>query len=120
MNLFGQWAPRFWKHNLQAAPERDEQVEAVPPFGLDALQTRLTRWSRVWAPERGSEAQTEAERLVEERLARWLERCFGHDIQNSLRSKGEQISLASSTPIFIAFLGRRATRELSRRVLRDI
>jgi hypothetical protein len=120
MNLFGEWASSFWKHNLPAAPGSVERLEAVPAPGLDALQTRLARWSRVWAPEGGSEAQTAAERLVEERLARWLERCFGQDVQNSLRNKGEQISLASSTPIFTAFLGRRATRELSRRVLRDV
>jgi hypothetical protein len=120
MNLFGGWTSRFRKHSLRAAPLSDERLEAVPASGLDALQTRLTRWSRVWAPEGGSEAQTEVERLVEERLTRWLERCFGQDVQNSLRNKGEQISLASSTPIFTAFLGRRATRELSRSVLRDV
>jgi hypothetical protein len=49
-----------------------------------------------------------------------MERCFGQHVQSSLRAKGSQISLASSTPIFTAFLGRRATRELSRRVLQDI
>jgi hypothetical protein len=64
--------------------------------------------------------RTEAQELVEARLSRWMERCFGRQVRASLSGEGGQISLASSTPIFTAFLGRRATRELSRRVLQDI
>jgi hypothetical protein len=80
----------------------------------------LNQWSHLWTQENESAARSEAQQVVAERLARWMERCFGQHVQSSLRAKGSQISLASSTPIFTAFLGRRATRELSRRVLQDI
>jgi hypothetical protein len=94
--------------------------EAAPASGLDDLQTRLNQWSHLWTQESESASRTEAQQLVAERLASWMERCFGQRMQSSLRGKENQISLASSTPVFNAFLGRRATRELSRRVLQDI
>jgi hypothetical protein len=74
----------------------------------------------LWAHENESAIGTEAQQLVAERLSHWMDRCFGQHVQSSLRNKGKPMSLASSTPIFTAFLGRRATRELSRRVLQDI
>jgi hypothetical protein len=80
----------------------------------------LNRWSNLWAYEHDSEAHSEAQRLVAERLTRWMEHCFGQHARDALRGNDNPISLASSTPIFTAFLGRRATRELSRRILQDI
>jgi hypothetical protein len=94
--------------------------EAAPASGLNDLQARLNHWSHLWTQENDSTLHTEAQQLVAERLGRWMERCFGRHLETSLRGKGAPISLASSTPIFTAFLGRRATRELSRRVLQDI
>jgi hypothetical protein len=93
---------------------------AAPAAGLKDLQTRLNHWSHLWAHEHTSEVHSEAQRLVADRLTRWMERCFGQHVQGTLGGNGNHISLASSTPIFTAFLGRRATRELSRRVLQDI
>jgi hypothetical protein len=120
MNLLGIWHPRFWRRELPATPERDTCFEAAQVTGLNDLQTRLNRWCHLWTQENESATCTKAQQLVAERLAMCMERCFGQYVHSSLRGKGSQISLASSTPIFTAFLGRRATRELSRRVLQDI
>jgi hypothetical protein len=120
MNLFGKWLPRFWRRELPVARARDVDFEAAPASGLDDLQTRLNQWSDLWSPGTEPAVRNHAQQLVAERLTRWMERCFGQHVQSSLPGKGGQISLASSTPIFTAFLGRRATRELSRRVLQDI
>jgi hypothetical protein len=120
MNLPARWSPRFWKHKLPAAHERSTEFAAAPDAGLKDLQTRLNRWSNLWAHEHDSEVHSEAQQLVAERLTRWMEHCFGQHVQGALRGSDNLISLASSTPIFTAFLGRRATRELSRRVLQDI
>jgi len=84
------------------------------------LQVRLNHWSDLWSKGCDSAMRSEAQALVAERLASWMERCFGQHALVSLRGRGSPISLASSTPIFTAFLGRRATRELSRRVLQDL
>jgi hypothetical protein len=96
------------------------RFEAASASGLDDLQARLNHWTDLWTIDNDSSARTEAQQLVAERLGRWMDRCFGQHVQSSVRGKGSPISLASSTPIFTAFLGRRATRELSRRVLQDI
>jgi hypothetical protein len=120
MNLPDRWYPRFWKRNLPAAPSADVCFDAAPASGLADLQTRLNHWSHLWTHENEAPIRTEAQQLVSERLDGWMEHCFGRNVLSSFRSKGTQISLASSTPIFTAFLGRRATRELSRRVLQDI
>jgi hypothetical protein len=120
MNLFGTWRPRFWKRKLTATSGSDVLFEAAPASGLDDLQVRLNHWSHVWAHENDSGTATEAQRLVAKRLTDWMDRCFGQHVHQTLRGKGGQISLATTTPIFTAFLGRRATRELSRRVLQDI
>lgn len=120
MNLLGKWHPRFWRRKLNAAPGGETCFEVAPASGLDDLQMRLAQWTHLWTHENESAIGAEAQQLVAERLSRWMERCFGQHAQSSLRGKGKPISLASSTPIFTAFLGRRATRELSRRVLQDI
>jgi hypothetical protein len=105
---------------LTAAQEQSTDFTAAPSAGLKDLQARLNRWSNLWAYEHDSEVRSEAQRLVSERLTRWMERCFGQHVHGALPESDNPISLASSTPIFTAFLGRRATRELSRRVLQDI
>jgi hypothetical protein len=120
MKLLGKWRPKLWRRKTEATPCSDVQFVAAPASGLDDLQARLNHWSHLWTHENESAIGSEAQQLVAERLARWMERCFGQHVQTSVRGKGSQISLASSTPIFTAFLGRRATRELSRRILRDI
>jgi hypothetical protein len=120
MKLLGKWHPGLWGRKLPVAPSEAVEFAAAPESGLDNLQARLNHWSHLWTQESDSAVPTDAQNLVAERLARWMERCFGQHVQTSLRDKGSQISLVSSTPIFTAFLGRRATRELSRRVLQDI
>ena len=120
MNQSAGWSPRFWRHKLPAAHEGSKEFAAAPAAGLKVLQSRLNRWSTLWAHEQDSEVHSEVQQLVAERLTRWMEHCFGQHVQGALRRSDNPISLASSTPIFTAFLGRRATRELSRRVLQDI
>ena len=120
MNPLSKWNPRSWKRKLPPASAVAAQSEAAPASGLDDLQARLNRWSHLWSAEDESAADSDVQQLVAERLIRWMERCFGQHVPGSLHGKGKGISLASSTPIFTAFLGRRATRELSRRVLEDI
>jgi hypothetical protein len=120
MNLLGRWNPKFWRRELPAAPGGDVCFEAASASGLDDLQARLNHWTELWSQDSDSAGRTEAQKLVAERLGRWMDRCFGQHVQSSVRGKDSPISMASSTPIFTAFLGRRATRELSRRVLQDI
>lgn len=120
MKLPGRWHPRSWRRELPNSSDKEVCFEAAPVSGLADLQKRLNQWSHLWTPEGESAKHTEAQQLVAERLTRWMERCFGQQVQRSLRGEGSQLSMASSTPIFTAFLGRRATRELSRRVLEDI
>jgi len=120
MNLPARWSPRFWSPKLPAVHERSTEFAAAPAAGLNDLQTRLNRWSNLWTSEHDSEVHSEAQQLVAERLTQWMECCLGQHVQGALRRNDNPISLASSTPIFTAFLGRRATRELSRRVLQDI
>jgi hypothetical protein len=120
MNPLSKLNPRSWKRERRPVSDAGAQLEAAPASGLDDLQARLSRWGHLWSAEQESSANSEAQQLVAERLIRWMERCFGQHVPGSLRGKGKGISLASSTPIFTAFLGRRATRELSRRVLEDI
>jgi len=107
-------------NSIRATRKMESEFEAATATGLSDLQARLNHWSHLWGQEGDSALKSEAEELVAKRLSRWMERCFGKHVQGTLRSDGNRISLASSTPIFTAFLGRRATRELSRRVLQDI
>ncbi len=95
------------------------RTEPVAGPAIDDLRQRLNHWSNLWSPESDA-AGTEAHRVISARLSGWLERCFGRHVAGSMRERESRVSLASSTPIFTAFLGRRATRELSRRVLQDM
>lgn len=107
---------RFLRTPASVAPS---EAQPAPGPALDHLRDRLDHWGQLWAPE-GEAGSTEAHRVVAARLSGWLERCFGRHVLGSMRGRESRVSLASSTPIFTAFLGRRATRELSRRVLRDM
>jgi hypothetical protein len=86
---------------------------------IDELSRKMLSWSRIWFGSRGSCAPTE-EHLVRQRLLSWLERCIGRKARGVLTSRVEDVSLATSTPLLTAFLGRRAMRELSRHVLNDL
>lgn len=81
---------------------------------LDELSRKMLAWSRVWF---GSESSDGA--AVRERLLYWLTRCIGGKAGSMLTDRAEDLSLAMSTPLLTAFLGRRAMLELSRRVLND-
>jgi hypothetical protein len=85
---------------------------------IDELSRKMLSWSHLWFGSSGSCAPTE-ERLVRERLLSWLERCIGRQARAVFTSRVEDVSLATSTPLLTAFLGRRAVLELSRRVLND-
>ena len=87
---------------------------------IDELSRKMLSWGRVWFGASGSCAPTEEHYLVRERLLSWLERCIGRQARGVLRSRGDDVSLATSAPLLTALLGRRAMRELSRRVLDDL
>jgi hypothetical protein len=87
---------------------------------MDELSRKMLSWSRLWFGPTGSSAPTEEHYLVRERLLSWLVRCIGRQARGVLTSHGEDVSLATSTPLLSAFLGRRAVRELSRCVLNDL
>jgi hypothetical protein len=86
---------------------------------IDELSRKMLSWSHLWFGSSGSCAPTEEHYLVRERLLSWLERCIGRQARAVFTSRVEDVSLATSTPLLTAFLGRRAMLELSRRVLND-
>ena len=88
--------------------------------GIDELSRKMLSWSHLWTGSCGSCALTEKHSMVRERLLSWIRRCIGGQARGVLASRGEDVSLASSAPLLTAFLGRRAMRELSRRVLNDL
>jgi hypothetical protein len=83
---------------------------------IGELSRKMLSWSRLWFGSSGGTAPTE-ENLVRERLLSWLERCIGRKARAVCTRRVEDVSLATSTPLLTAFLGRRAVLELSRRVL---
>lgn len=86
----------------------------------DELSRKMLSWGSVWfGPSENSET-TEHHHLVRERLIAWLKLCIGGQARGILARRGEDISLATSSQLVTAFLGRRAMRELSRRVLKDL
>ena len=89
-------------------------------LAIDDLSRKMLSWSHLWFGSAGSCAPTEEHYLVRERLLSWLERCIGRQACAVLTSRVEDVSLATSTPLLTAFLGRRAVLELSRRVLNDL
>jgi hypothetical protein len=121
MNSNLRWNHRFWKYVLSIPPHGIPETEA-PASGLADLEARLTRWGHLWSSDQAS--SHEAHVLVAERLRRWIDRCFGQHAHRSMSVPANRaasgVTMASSTPMFTAFLGRRATRELARSVLQDI
>ena len=101
---------------LQSSGAADPSVEA----GADELSRQLLSWSHLWAGHSANSETGIKHRLVRERLATWLGRSIGRRTSGLLTSREEDLSLATSTPLLVAFLGRRATRELSRQVLRNL
>ena len=89
-------------------------------LAVDELSRKMLSWSRLWFGSSDSCAPTEEHNLVRERLLSWLRLCIGQEACEVLASHREDVSLAASTPLLTALLGRRATRELSRRVLNDL
>jgi len=87
---------------------------------IDELSKKLLSWSRLWFGSSENSETTEEHYRVRARLLHWLERCIGRQARGVLKSRGEDVSLATSTPLLTAFLGRRAVRELSRCVLNDL
>ena len=94
------------------APSLDDPV-------LDELSQKMLSWVGVWfgSPE-GAETTAEQHR-VRERLLFWVKRCIGGRATTVFASQDTDVSLATSTPLLTALLGRRAMLELSRRVLKD-
>ncbi len=88
----------------------------VPP--ASDLELRLQSWSRHWRTEEGN--LEEDQRRVNERLSTALQRFFGRHALRHLTGEKRQPLMPVAAPLFTAFLGRRATRELSRRVLADL
>jgi len=109
-------------------PEKEEGVTPALNFTaqsgedrvMDELSVKMLSWGRLWFGSDGSFAVTEEQYMVRQRLLSWLERCIGRQARAVLYSRVEDVSLATSTPLLTAFLGRRAMLELSRRVLSDL
>lgn len=92
------------------------------PVDADAvndLSRQLRSWSHLWAGVRDDDASSAAHRTVGRRISVWLDCCFGIHAGSILVRHSGDVSLATSTPLFAAFLGRRAARELSRDILKD-
>jgi hypothetical protein len=109
----------FSRKKRPAASVGGTGAHLAPASGLAELQAKLSQWSRIWVVD-GEATPSEEQRVVAERLCGWIERCFGKNAHMSVAGQNAGLSMASSTPLFTAFLGRRATRELSRRLLEDI
>ena len=113
---------RTEKHVQEEAPASQSAGTAAPSVeaGAEELSRQLLSWGHLWAghPESGETGRKH--RLVRERLTSWLGRSIGRRTSSLLTSREEDLSLATSTPLLVAFLGRRATRELSRQVLRNL
>lgn len=86
---------------------------------VDELSRKMLAWSGLWFGSSGSGAPADELERVRERLLYWLKRCIGCEARAVLTTSDEDVSLAGSTPLLTAFLGRRAALELSRRVLND-
>jgi len=107
-----------------AVPDTDSSDEPSPTLPaqsvddpvIDELSRRMVSWSHLWF---GSSQDSEEDRRVRLQLLYWLKRCIGHEASAVFSNRVEDVSLATSTPLLTAFLGRRAMTELSRRVLND-
>jgi len=86
---------------------------------VDELSRKMLSWSSLWFGSSGNVDPSEEQERVRQRLLSWLERCIGRKASAVLTNRVEDVSLATSTPLLTAFLGRRAMLELSRRVLNE-
>jgi hypothetical protein len=108
------------KNDESVAPS---PIVSAPPSEdpvADELSRKMLSWGGLWFGSSGSRASAEEHHLVRERLLSWLDRCIGRHARAILSNRVEDVSLATSTPLLTAFLGRRAMVELSRRVLSDL
>ena len=119
MNFLSRMNSRFWKHRRSDVPGNAIALGPASPSGLNELVERLDRWGNLWSPGKETSDHSSAQELITRRLIGWMEHCFGEHMPTYLY-EGDPISLASSIPVLTAFMGRRATRELSRRVLQDL
>jgi hypothetical protein len=103
-----------------STPSSVLSLQSSEDRGADELSRKMLSWSGLWFGSSGTCAITQEHYLVRERLLSWLGRCIGRQACAVLSSRVEDVSLATSTPLLTAFLGRRAMVELSRRVLSDL
>jgi hypothetical protein len=103
-----------------ASPSLNLEAQSGKEQAIVDLSRRMLSWSLLWSGPAAGFASTEGDYLVRERLLSWLERCIGCQARGILMSRADEVSLTTSTPLLTAFLGRRAMRELSRRVLDDL
>jgi hypothetical protein len=119
MSLFSKLNLELRRRTHSVVPAEAMLLEPASAPGLNDLRERLDRWGQLWSAGKES-PDTSAQELITERLTHWMRLCFGERMPSSLHGNGDPVSLSSSMPILTAFLGRRATRELSRRVLQGI
>lgn len=106
--------------NQDVSPSLTLEPQSGEEQAIVELSRRMLSWSHLWFGFSGNCAPTREDYLVRERLLSWLERCIGRQARTILTSRVQDVSLATSSPLLTAFLGRRAMRELSRRVLDDL
>jgi hypothetical protein len=103
-----------------STPSSNLPSQSSEDRGADELSRKMLSWSGLWFGSSGACAINQEQYVVRERLLSWLERCIGRQASAVLSSRVEDVSLATSTPLLTALLGRRAMVELSRRVLSDL
>lgn len=86
---------------------------------VDEISRKMLSWSELWFGSSENSQPEDEQRRVKEQLLYWIKLCIGLEASAVLTSDVEDISLATSTPLLTALLGRRAMVELSRRVLND-
>jgi hypothetical protein len=106
--------------NAEASVELSASSCPAGAAALDDLSRQLATWSHLWSGPVNDADAGGKHRLVRERLLAWLERCIGRSASGLVSCQADELSLEVSTPLLVALLGRRATRELSRHVLRDL
>jgi hypothetical protein len=102
------------------SPSLNFQAQSSEEQAIVELSQRMLSWSLLWSGPSAGCPPTDEHYLVRERLLTWLERCIGRHARAVLTSRVEDVSLATSTPLLTAFLGRRAMLELSRNVLNGL
>lgn len=111
----------------RALSEIDENVSTIPVLPAQSakdpviaeITEKMLSWSHLWFGPSENVETTEEHHRVRERLLRWLKLCIGREAGAVLTGQVESVSLATSTPLLTALIGRRAMLELSRRVLNN-